>query len=103
MAGKKPLSPSKFRSATVKHLKKMPKNKMKAKAVTAMAKGRTKHYGRGASLVKQVSDTLRQLAASHPNSSVKKQAKLAIRKLADAQNAFGAASLCQGVDPWDKD
>lgn len=99
MAGKKPLSPSKFRSATVKHLKKRPKE-MKAKAVSAMAKGRTKHYSRGATLIKQVSDTLKKVAATHPNPKAKKQAKLALGKLNEAQSAFGSASLCQG-DIWD--
>ena len=98
MAGKKPLSSAQFRAATVKHLKKQPKQKMKAKAVTAMAKGRAKHYGRGAKLMDQVSKTLRSIATSHPNPKAKKQAKLAISKLDQAQSAFGDASLCQGSD-----
>lgn len=98
MAGKKPLSPGKFRAATVKHLKKQPKQKMGAKAMAAMAKGRSKHYGQGANLVSQVSKTLQQLATSHPNPKARKQAKLAVKKLNDAQCAFGTASLCQGTD-----
>lgn len=98
MAGKKALTPVKFRSATVKHLKKQPKQKMSAKSMAVMAKGRTKHYGQGANLIKQVSKTLQQLAASHPNPKARKQAKLAVSKLNDAQCAFGTASLCQGTD-----
>lgn len=102
MAGKKPLSPGKFRAATVKHLKKQPKQKMGAKAMATMAKGRTKHYNKGVTLAKQVSDVLKDVAANHPSAKMKKRAKLAISKLNEAQNAFGTASLCLGSD-WGKD
>ena len=99
MPGKKPLSPAGFRKATEKHLKTQPKL-LKGKAATATANARARHYGRGTKLIEQVSITLQQIATSHPNPNAKKQAKLSLRKLGDAQSAFGTASLCQGGTDW---
>ena len=102
MAGKKPLSPSSYRKASEKHLKNQPKL-VTGKAASNMAKAKARHYTRGDKLMKQVSSTLQQIAASHPNPKAKKQAKLALKKLGEAQNAFGTASLCQGGVSWNTD
>lgn len=102
MAGKKPLSPSSFRKASEKHLKNQPKL-VTGKAATSMAKARTKHYVRGDKLMKQVSTTLQKIAATHPSAAAKKQAKLALKKLNEAQSAFGTASMCQGGVSWNTD
>lgn len=102
MAGKKPLSPSSYRKAAEKHLKNQPKL-VKGKAAANMAKAKAKHYVRGDKLMKQVSSTLQKIAASHPKPSAKKQAKMALKKLGEAQNAFGSASLCQGGTTWNND
>jgi hypothetical protein len=101
MAGKKPLTPAQFRKTAERRLKKQPRL-MKGKAAKSLATARSKHYGKGSILVKQVSDTLKKLAASHPNPKAKKQAKLALTKLNEAQSAFGSASLCQG-EVWGQD
>lgn len=102
MAGKKPLSPSSYRKASEKHLKNQPKL-VTGKAAANMAKAKTRHYTRGDKLMKQVSSTLKQIASSHPNPKAKKQAKLALKKLDEAQTAFGTASMCQGGVSWNSD
>jgi hypothetical protein len=101
MAGKKPLSPASFRKKVEKHIKGQ-RSLLKGKKASANAKGRTKHYTKGDKLVKQVAATLNKIAASHPNPNAKKQAKLAIRKLSDAETAFGSACMCQS-DVWNSD
>jgi hypothetical protein len=95
MARKKALTPAQYRKATERHLKGQPKL-LKGKAAAKTAKARAQHYSRGDKLVKQVSDTLQKIAASHPSPAAKKQAKLALKKLGEAQNCFGTASMCQG-------
>lgn len=101
MAGKKPLSPASFRKKVEKHIKSQ-RGLLKGKKAAANAKGRAKHYGQGDKLVKQVAATLNKIAATHPNPNARKQAKLAVRKLSDAQNAFGSACMCQS-DVWNSD
>src|SRR5579859_2204412 len=96
MAGKKPLSPASFRKKVEKHIKGQ-RAVLKGKKASANAKARTKHYSKGDKLVKQVAATLNKIAASHPNKNARKQAKLAVRKLNDAESAFGTACMCQTV------
>lgn len=85
MAGKKPVSPATFHQRTHR----------RAKKELAGAKKRAQHYSKGDKLVKQVSKTLLDIAKTHPHPKAKKQAKLAIKKLGQAQHAFGSAGLCQ--------
>ncbi|HEY4128698.1 MAG TPA: hypothetical protein VGN70_11665 [Gammaproteobacteria bacterium] len=92
MAAKKPISAATFKKRSQARAK---------KAATGAAK-RAQHFSKGDKLVKQVSSTLQQIAKSHPNTKAKKQAKLAVQKLGQAQHAFGAAGLCQN-DVYDKD
>src|SRR5579859_114018 len=101
MAGKKPLSPASFRKKVEKHIKGQTAL-LRGKKATANAKGRTKHYAKGDKLVKQVAATLNKIAATHPNPNARKQAKLAVKKLSDAETAFGTACMCQGVI-WNSD
>jgi hypothetical protein len=88
MAGKKPVSPTKFRK----------QHQARAKRAAASAKKRSQHYSKGDKLIKQVSKTLNQIATSHPHPKAKKQAKLAIRQLKQAHAAFGNAGMCAGGD-----
>jgi len=101
MAGKKPLSPANFRKGVEKHIKGQ-KALLKGKKASANAKGRAKHYTKGDKLVKQVAATLNKIAATHPNPKARKQAKLAVRKLSDAEAAFGTACMCMGT-VWGQD
>lgn len=101
MAGKKPLSPANFRKKVTKHIKGQ-RSLLKGKKASANATARAKHYGRGDRLVKQVADTLNKIAATHPNKNARAQAKLAVRKLNDAESAFGSACMCQS-EVWNSD
>lgn len=85
MAGKKPVSAATFHKRTQR----------RAKKELAGAKKKAQHYSKGDKLMKQVSKTLQNIAKTHHNPSAKKQARLAVRKLGEAQHAFGAAGLCQ--------
>jgi hypothetical protein len=91
MAGKKPVSASTFHKRTQR----------RAKKELVGAKKRSQHYSKGDKLMKQVSQTLQHIAKTHPNPKAKKQAKLAVKKLGQAQHAFGSAGLCQS-DIFDK-
>lgn len=91
MAAKKPVSPATF--------KKRAENR--AKKTLVGANKRAQHYAKGDKLMKQVSQTLNHIAKSHPDPKAKKRAKLAIKKLGQAQHAFGSAGLCQS-DVFDK-
>jgi hypothetical protein len=84
MAAKKPVSAKTFK----KHAQ------TRAKKAASSAAKRAQHYSKGDKLVKQVSNTLQQIAKSHPNPKAKKQAKLALKKLGQAQAAFGSAGMC---------
>ena len=85
MAAKKPVSPATFKKRA----------QDRAKKTVAGAGKRAQHYAKGDKLMKQVSQTLNSIAKSHPNPKAKKQAKLAVKKLGQAQHAFGSAGLCQ--------
>jgi len=91
MAGKKPLSAATFKKRA----------QTRAKKAAAGANKRAKHYSKGDRLMKDVTKTLHQIAKSHPNPKAKKQARLAVKKLGQAQTAFGSAGLCQN-DIYDK-
>lgn len=93
---KKPLSPASFRRKIKSHIKTQP-TLLKGKKADANANGRARHYGAGDKLVKQVAATLNKIASSHPNPNARKQAKLAIKKLGQAQSEFGTACMCQTV------
>ena len=84
MAGKKPVSPVKFRK----------QNQARAKRAAADAKKRAAHYSKGDKLIKQVTRTLNKVATSHPNPKSKKQVKLALKKLHQAHAEFGNAGTC---------
>lgn len=93
MANKKPLS-----SAQVhKHLQK------RAKKEVTGEKKRAQHYGQGDKLMRQVSTTLKKIAATHPNPAGKKQANMALKQLNAAHTAFGNACMCQGGDVYGQD
>ena len=78
--------------------------KKRAKKQLAVAKKRVQDYQRADKLVQQVSSTLRKVAATHQNPNARKQARLALKKLSQAHDAFGSACLCQGNDPtWNID
>lgn len=81
---KKPLSPQRFRK----------EERRRAKRAAADAKKRTASYSKGDRLVKQVAKTLHTVAKTHPSPKARKQAKLAIKQLHQAQNAFGDTSTC---------
>lgn len=95
MPSKKPLSPKQFSSKTKKYL--ATRKPLKGKQATKTAKARTAYYTKGSKLMKDVSATLKQIAAKHPDPKSRTKAKLAIRKLDDAKTAFGSASMCQGT------
>lgn len=84
MAGKKPVSPTKFRK----------QHQARAKRAATDAKKRAQHYSQGDMLIKQVSKTLKQIAASHPHPQAKKQVKLALKQLHQAHAEFGNAGMC---------
>lgn len=87
MAAKKPVSAASFKK----------KSQARAKKAAAGAKKRAQHYAKGDKLMKQVSKTLQGIAKTHPNPKAKKQAKLALKKLGEAHNAFGSAGMCAGA------
>ncbi|HEY3644698.1 MAG TPA: hypothetical protein VGM16_05100 [Gammaproteobacteria bacterium] len=84
MAAKKPVSAASFKK----------KSQARAKKAAASAKKRAAHYAKGDKLMKQVSQTLQTMAKNHPNPKAKKQAKMALKKLGEAHNAFGNAGMC---------
>lgn len=86
MAGKKPVSATRFQKQV----------QTQAKKAAANAKKRAKHYSKGDRLIKQVSKTLNGIAASHPDPKARKQAKLALKKLGQAHSEFGSAGTCAG-------
>ena len=92
MAGKPKHSPRKYQ----KHAQK------RAKRAVATVKKRVQDYNQGDKLVKKVSNTLKQIAKTHPTAAGKKQAKMALRQLNDAHAAFGSACLCQGGDIYNQ-
>ncbi len=89
MAGKKPKSPARVRKLLQKRAKKKLVGETK----------RAQRYSHGDKLIGKVSTTLKKIAATHPNSAARKQAKTALKQLNDAHAAFGDACLCQGDDP----
>jgi hypothetical protein len=96
----KPLSSDEFQHIAEEQLKD-PSLALHGKDVKTVAKIRATHYANGAELLKQISDTLTMLAVEQNDPDVKQQAKLAISRINDAQNAFSNASLCQGtVHGW---
>lgn len=97
----KPLSPEEFCNAAETQLNNQPKL-LQGKDAAVLAKARANHYANGANFLKQVSDTLQQLAASQSDPSSKQRVNLALNNLSEAQNAFGMACLCQG-SIWNKD
>lgn|SRR5690242_15946192 len=91
----KPLSPKQFRAKTKQYLGK--RKPLKGKKANRAIKARTSAYTKGTKLIKDVSSTLRQIAASHPDSRARKKAAIAIKKLDDATTRFGYASMCMEV------
>lgn len=91
MAAKKPVSASSFKKRT----------QARAKKAAASANKRAQHYAKGDKLMKQVSNTLQNIAKTHPNPKAKKQAKLALKKLNQAHTEFGSAGQCAGGDVFD--
>lgn len=93
---KKPLKPEEFKKAAEYYFKNQAAFH-KGKAPEQIAAQRTKHWTDGYNHIQEVAKTLRELAASHPDSEKRKQANLALTKLNDACTAFGAASLNHGT------
>lgn len=89
-------TPEDFRRATEAQLKD-PSLALKGQDASTVAKVRAEHYANGANLLKQVSDTLQQIAATHSDPNAMQQADLALNRLNAAQSAFGTACLCQGT------
>lgn len=98
---KKPVTPEEFQKIDETRLNNQPKLIRDSEAAT-IAKARAGHYANGANLLQQVTTTLQNIAVNHPDPNARKQAELAVNKLADAQAAFGDAALCLGVI-WNKD
>ena len=92
----KELTQEDFRRITETQLKN-PSAALKGKDASTVAQTRAEHYANGSDLLKQVSDTLQKIAASHPDPAAKQQANLAVNRLNEAQSAFGIAGLCQGT------
>jgi uncharacterized protein YpuA (DUF1002 family) len=92
----KDLTPEDFRRITEAQLNN-PALALKGNDAGTVAKTRAKHFANGSDLLKQVSDTLQQIATTHPDKNAKQQASLALDRLSEAQNAFGNASLCQQI------
>lgn len=92
---KKPLSPKQFHAKTKKYIGK--RKPLKGKQANRAIKARSASYTKGTKLIQEVSSTLRQVAASHPDAKVRKKASLAVKKLDDARTQFGSASLCMDV------
>jgi hypothetical protein len=84
MAVKKPVSAASFKK----------KSQARAKKAAASANKRARHYAKGDRLMKQVSKTLQKIAKTHPHPKAKKQAKMALKKLDQAHDAFGSAGMC---------
>jgi len=84
MAAKKPVSAASFKKRA----------QARAKKAASSANKRAQHYAKGDKLMKQVSKTLQNIANSHPNPKAKKQAKMALKKLGEAHDAFGNAGMC---------
>lgn len=96
----KPLSSDEFQHIAEEQLKD-PTLALHGKNVKTVAKIRATHYANGAELLTQISDTLTMLAAQQNDPGIKQQAKLALGRINEAQNAFSNASLCQGtVHDW---
>lgn len=91
MAAKKPVSAASFKK----------KSQARAKKAAASAKKRAQHYAKGDKLMKRVSNTLQNIAKTHPNPKAKKQAKLALKQLNQAHTEFGSAGQCAGGDVFD--
>jgi hypothetical protein len=92
----KELTPEDFRRTTEAQLKD-PSLALKGKDAGTVAQARAEHFANGTDLLKQVSATLQQIAATHPDTNAKQQANLALNRLNEAQSAFGTAGLCQGT------
>ena len=92
----KDFTPEDFRRATEAQLND-PSLALKGQDAGTVAKARAEHYASGANLLKQVSSTLHQLAASHPDPGAKQQVNLALVRLDQARTAFGTAGLCQST------
>lgn len=96
MTYKVPLTPSEFQQIAEGQLRN-PSLITQGDDLKTTAKIRAGHYAEGAELLKQISDTLTQLAAQQSNPEIKAQADLALNRINEAQNAFSNASLCQQV------
>lgn len=92
----KELTPEDFRRVTEAQLKN-PTLALKGQDANTVAQARAKHFANGSDILKQVSATLQQIAATHPDSNAKQQAHLALNRITEAQSSFGAAGLCQGT------
>jgi hypothetical protein len=92
MAAKKPVSAASFKK----------KSQARTKKAAASASKRAQHYAKGDKLMKQVSNTLKNIAATHPSPNAKKRAKLALKKLQEAHSAFGNAGTCADGGTFDK-
>jgi|HubBroStandDraft_5_1064220.scaffolds.fasta_scaffold209336_1 hypothetical protein len=103
MAGKKSRKSKKPLSAASFHKQAHTRAQKRAKKAATNAKKRAQNYTRGDKLVKQVSKTLTQVATSHPNPKVRKQAKRAVTQLKQAHAAFGSASMCMDGPTFNND
>jgi len=92
MAGKKRPSTSTYHKSVQK----------RAKRQVAYAKRRISDFSQGDKLVKQVSKTLKTVAAKHPDPASRKKIRLALKQLNDAHHAFGNACMCQTSDVYNQ-
>jgi hypothetical protein len=92
MAAKKPVSAASFKK----------KSQARAKKAASSASKRAQHYAKGDKLMKQVAKTLKNVAATHPNPTAKKKAKLALQQLQEAHSAFGSAGTCADGGTFDQ-
>lgn len=88
-----------FKKELAEHLMSMPKEYFGSrKHIEEHAGKKAEYYSRALAALDEASDRLKRIAETHKDESAKKEAKLALKKIDEAINAYGDASMNQNHD-----
>lgn len=103
----KRFSKEEFKKELTEHLSAMPKGHFRSPAkLEKHAEWKAEYYQRALDALDEAKEKLERIAKSHPEQSARDEAGAAIKKIDEAVNAYGDASLNQNSDwnnPWQVD
>ncbi|MDX1461153.1 MAG: hypothetical protein R3348_08870 [Xanthomonadales bacterium] len=96
-----------FKKELTEHLSAMPKGHFRSPAkIEEHAEWKAEYYERALKALDDAKEKLANIADSHPDAGAKEDAKAAMKRIDDAVNAYGDASLNQNSEwdgPWQVD